>query len=210
MAEAPFGVRAVRELKQDGTVVTFASLPIGNQARTIEFDPISGDLFVSEDADVGSGGGPQARIWRIDELGGVQSFGEGFNRPNGLAFHPSGVMLVTEEATDSQGQPSGNVLAVGGWRNTFKRGDANADGVVNISDAVMIIDWVVSKTPVPPCFDAADADDDSQVVEGDANYLLNFLFSGSASPPAPGPNACGRDPSADLIDCITSSGCAIP
>jgi hypothetical protein len=70
--------------------------------------------------------------------GGVRLFGKNFNKPNGVAFHPSGVMLVAEEAPEPG---KGNVLAVGGWRNLFRRGDANGDGIVNITDGIKIANW---------------------------------------------------------------------
>jgi len=39
----------------------------------------------------------------------------------------------------------------------------------------------------------------------DAVYVLNFLFSGASQPPPDsGPEACGFDPSEDLIDCAAS------
>ncbi|MGH2726195.1 MAG: hypothetical protein ACRDKS_04380, partial [Actinomycetota bacterium] len=164
-------------------------------ARRIEFDPVSGDLFVSEDQAVGEIG-DQARIWRIGKTGTVRLFGKWFNKPNGIAFHPSGVMLVAEE---SSAEPTkGNVLAVGGWRNKFKRGDANGDGTVDISDPTFIWNYVNLSGPVPPCLDGADGDDDSWVLAGDGDWIFDYLFNGGPPPPAPGPNTCGRDPTPDL------------
>jgi hypothetical protein len=176
--------------------------------RSMKFDPVSGDLFVSEDRALNSSSG-YARIWRINKDGIVRPFGERFNKPNGIAFHPSGVMLVAEETTATT-PPTGNVVVVGGWRNLFKRGDANGSGIVDISDAIAISDWVTPPGAVPPCLDGADADDDSKVLQADADHILNFLFSGGPPPKPPFPN-CGRDPTADLLDCTKSlgAGCAI-
>jgi hypothetical protein len=207
VAEAS-GQRDVRKLRTNFTDVLFCDLPNGNMARSIEFDPISGDLFVSEDRALSQTGGPEARIWRIDETGAYREFGQRFNKPNGIAFHPSGVMLVAEEACQAD---TGDVLAVGGWRNLFKRGDANGSGVVDISDPIFISNWLSQGGPVPPCLDGADANDDSQVLASDTNLILEYLFSGGPPPKDPGPNTCGRDPTADLLDCTKSlgAGCAI-
>ncbi len=49
------------------------------------------------------------------------------------------------------------------------------------------------------------------VNQSDADFILNFLFQGGPEPCDPGPFECGPDPTADLLDCITSEGpgCAI-
>jgi hypothetical protein len=91
-------------------------------------------------------------------------------------------MLVAEESSQTG---LGNVLSVGGWRNLFKRGDANGSGVVDISDAVAISDWVTPPGPIPVCLDGADANDDSRVDTADAPFLLEYLFYGGAAPPLP-------------------------
>ena len=49
----------------------------------------------------------------------------------------------------------------------------------------------------PACLDAADADDDGKIVIADAIGILGYLFLGSAAPPAPGPDVCGADPTAE-------------
>ncbi|MGE3166553.1 MAG: right-handed parallel beta-helix repeat-containing protein [Planctomycetota bacterium] len=97
----------------------------------------------------------------------------------------------------------------------FKRGDANLDASVNTADAVYIL--CVLFPPVPPalpcapfaCRDAADVNDtDGAISIADVVYLLNFLFSGGAPPPAPGPTTCGFDPTSDPLDCaVLGVGC---
>jgi hypothetical protein len=203
--------RTIRLLIKQGS--GYANLPFAEfdsndyagPLRSLAFDPISGDLFVSENSNY-------ARIWRVGPSGGtLRRFGENFTKPNGIAFLPSGVMLVVEESIS--GPTLGNVLAVGGWRNLFKRGDANGDGTVNISDASKISNWLLNQSAAtaPACLDGADATDDGWVLQADANYILDYLFSGGPAPPAPGPNTCGRDPTADLLDCTLSlgAGCSI-
>jgi len=225
VSESTNGARRVQRLVWDAQTSAFmvdshftVLLPPilqSNNARSIAFDPISGALFVSEDQAYNQNG-QQARIWRIPVIPVSATgtfvatlFGKNFNKPNGIAFHPSGVMLVAEE---SFAEPDkGNVLAVGGWRNLFKRGDANGSGIVDISDPIVIANWVNHVGPVPACLDGADANDDSKVNAADPPIILDYLFSGGPAPPPPGPNTCGRDPTPDLLDCTLSlgAGCAI-
>lgn len=169
-----------------------------SQLRSIEFDPISGDLFVSEETDANLD-----RIWRIAPGGSARLFGVDFDSPRGIAFLSTGVMLVSEDR---------NVLVVGGWRNKFKRGDANGDGNLLLADAQFILNFLFLSGAVPPCLDGADANDDSGINLADPIFILMYLFLGGPPPPAPGPNTCGRDPTPDLLDCIKSlgAGCAIP
>lgn len=82
-------------------------------------------------------------------------------------------------------------------RPVFNRGDSNADGVTDLSDAVTIFGYLfLSGGEAPPCLEAANANDDVQIDISDGIYLLTFLFSGGASPLPPGapPQACGEDP----------------
>jgi hypothetical protein len=192
-------VRRVIDNGAGGFVDELFSVPEEiSQLRSIEFDPISGDLFVSEETGANLDG-----IWRIAANGTVRLFGVDFDSPRGIAFLSTGVMLVSEDR---------NVLVVGGWRNKFKRGDANGDGNVLIADAQFVLNFLFLGGAVPPCLDGADANDDSSINLADPIRILFYLFLGGGPPPAPGPNTCGRDPTPDLLDCITSlgAGCAIP
>jgi hypothetical protein len=83
---------------------------------------------------------------------------------------------------------------------TFVRGEANADGIVNLTDAVFILEHLFRGGPRPPCLDAADADDTGALDVTDGVYLLRHLFQGTEAPPAPYPDP-GPDPTADGLDC---------
>jgi hypothetical protein len=61
-------------------------------------------------------------------------------------------------------------------------GDADANGFVNISDAVYLIAYIFSGGPAPNPLDAGDADCNGFVNISDAVYLINYIF---ASGPAP-------------------------
>jgi hypothetical protein len=78
----------------------------------------------------------------------------------------------------------------------LERGDANSDGVVNLTDAMVINSYLYSGGPAPPCMNQADANDDGVVDGSDAIYLCNWLFCGGMAPPYPGPynTVCAIDP----------------
>lgn len=91
----------------------------------------------------------------------------------------------------------------------FRRGDANGDGVFDISDAVFTLAALFQPGSGPfGCPDAADGNDDGAVDITDAVFALAQLFSPAPPPPLPpGPTDCGPDPTADAIDCPTYTGC---
>jgi len=74
----------------------------------------------------------------------------------------------------------------------FARGDANADGHVDISDPVSVLGFLFLGATAPSCGDAADANDDGNIDISDSVGLLGFLFAGAAAPPPPF-GECGPD-----------------
>jgi len=87
----------------------------------------------------------------------------------------------------------------------FRRGDPNEDGDMDISDPLFILGCKFLGTGCPECRDAGDLNDDGAMDISDAVHGLNFLFSGGPPPPYPGPEACGSDPTVDLLpDCVYS------
>ncbi|MGE3165636.1 MAG: hypothetical protein AB7O52_12070 [Planctomycetota bacterium] len=88
----------------------------------------------------------------------------------------------------------------------FVRGDANGDGVLNLSDAVVLLAYLFSGQALQNCLDAYDANDMDTVNLADSVYLLGYLFSGGPPPPAPFPT-CGPDetPEATPEYCVDAS-----
>ena len=85
---------------------------------------------------------------------------------------------------------------------TFRRGDADGNQLVDLSDAIATLERLrIGQTL--PCLDAADSDDSGILDLTDAIYTLNHLFQGGPAPPAPGPDACGADPTEDDVTCGT-------
>ncbi len=87
----------------------------------------------------------------------------------------------------------------------FRRGDANGDGKINLSDAVAIAHYLFLGGSLD-CLDAADADDDGLVILTDAIMILNYLFRAGRELPAPWPD-CGVDRSEDELGCAYYPEC---
>jgi len=98
------------------------------------------------------------------------------------------------------------VLPLDGIPPLFTRGEANADGALDISDPLTTLRFLFQGSAPLRCFDAADADDDGKLDLSDAVYALQYLFRGSQAPPAPFPR-CGPDPTADALGCTEIPGC---
>ncbi len=100
-------------------------------------------------------------------------------RPQGIKVAGDGSIYITEISNHQ-------VLIFG---KQFRRGDANDDGKVDISDAVFILNHLFLGGPAPSCLDAADFNDqDKNTVNlSDAIYLLSHLFRGGPELPAPYP-----------------------
>jgi hypothetical protein len=86
----------------------------------------------------------------------------------------------------------------------FKRGDANADAAVDISDPLHTIGCLFLGTPCTECRDAGDSNDDGDYDIADPVHTLNWLFRGGPEPPAPGPFLCGQDATSEdrFTDCL--------
>jgi hypothetical protein len=89
----------------------------------------------------------------------------------------------------------------------FRRGDANADGVMDISDALYTLGYTFLGKECPKCLDAADSNDDGTLDISDAVTTLSSLFLGRGEIPLPGRDRCGPDPTPDELGCDEFSPC---
>ncbi|MFN0057394.1 MAG: SGNH/GDSL hydrolase family protein [Planctomycetota bacterium] len=87
----------------------------------------------------------------------------------------------------------------------FKRADCNADGGLNIADAIAALSALFESMPLM-CIDACDSNDDGDFDLADPIYSLTHVFSLGPPPPAPF-SACGVDPTSDAIGCDAFAGC---
>lgn len=88
----------------------------------------------------------------------------------------------------------------------FRRGDTNADGAVNLTDAIFTLGALFLGEAAPSCADAADADDSGSINVTDAVFVLNYLFGIGAAPNEPF-GTCGVDPTVDPLDCAAFAPC---
>jgi hypothetical protein len=75
---------------------------------------------------------------------------------------------------------------IGQWtKHSWVRGDANGDGVINVTDVVYLINYLFLVPPGPPPIplEAGDANCDGVINVTDVVYLINFLFLVPAGPP---------------------------
>ena len=96
----------------------------------------------------------------------------------------------------------------------FERGDVDEDGSLQITDAVVILDYLYGGGPAPDCFDAADVDDDGTLQITDAVVLLNYLYNGGPAPafphaingldPTPDGLGCRAEPADEVVGCLAS------
>ncbi len=83
----------------------------------------------------------------------------------------------------------------------FIRGDADLNGVMELTDAIRILGYLFLGDVLPDCSDAADATDDGVLDITDPIRILSFLYLGGEAPPAPFPS-CGLDPTDDAGACL--------
>jgi hypothetical protein len=64
-------------------------------------------------------------------------------------------------------------------------GDANGDDLVNVGDAVYLINYVFREGPAPVPLESGDANADGSANVGDAVYLIAYIFKGGPNPKCP-------------------------
>ena len=88
----------------------------------------------------------------------------------------------------------------------LKRGTIDVDDKVEITDAIVLLQYLFLGGDAPPCLDAADIDDSGEVNLTDPIRLLSHLFLGGMAPEEPF-TQCGRDITLDSIECNDSKVC---
>jgi len=89
----------------------------------------------------------------------------------------------------------------------FRRGDANADSVLNIADAIFLIQHFFLAGPSPSCNDAANSNGDASLDLGDVITVINYQFLNGTPPPPPFPS-CGLSSNGQTeLGCAFFNGC---
>jgi hypothetical protein len=113
-----------------------------------------------------------------------------------IVRHRSGAHAGQVETTSEIGAVtiSGGLLAIRASRSTL-RGDANFDGVFDISDPVSVLGFLFLGDRDPLCPGAADYSGDGQTDISDAIGMLGVLFLGTVPPGTGGAGEvdCRRD-----------------
>lgn len=119
-----------------------------------------------------------------------------------LGSPPIAIIFVTNGSAHEQILTCGEV-SIG---PTFIRGDCNGTGVLDIADAIYILNYLFVGAAAPTCLDACDASDGGTFDLADSVAILEALFLGVVPLDAPFPD-CGGDPTADPLDCQSSAVC---
>ena len=61
--------------------------------------------------------------------------------------------------------------------------DPNGDGIIDIGDVVLLVNYLFGTGPAPDPLAAGDANCDGVVDIGDVVYLVNYLFIEGPPPP---------------------------
>ena len=99
--------------------------------------------------------------------------------------------------------------------DVFSRGDGNGDGSLELTDGIIVLNYLFTGGDAPGCMEAADSDNDGQISLTDAVLILSYLFQGGNAPALPGPpgvnTGCGPDTdvpgSPGDLGCDSYSGC---
>ncbi|NRA75451.1 MAG: hypothetical protein HRU16_05865, partial [Planctomycetes bacterium] len=94
----------------------------------------------------------------------------------------------------------GDLTLPAGSSAAFIRGDANQDLTIDISDPIIVLDYLFGSTLVLPCEDAADSNDDGYLDIADAIKVLQYLFGSGSAPAAPFPDP-NFDTTPDNLGC---------
>jgi hypothetical protein len=124
---------------------------------------------------------------------------------------PEPLVNVRIEATDQASPP--NVMVpfrysffTSNGEALFLRGDANADGSIDLGDPIFILFHLFLSGQEPRCEKASDTDGNDQMDISDVVNLLSYLFLGGSPPPDPFGN-CGYDQPGHGLTCLTYPPC---
>src|SRR5690606_15048740 len=109
-----------------------------------------------------------------------------------FALRPSSPSI----GTGKDGTDMGAVPFTGEPTGQFIRADSDANGTIDLTDAIFTLLHLFQGGQAPPCVDAADSNDDGGVDLSDPVHTLLFLFASGAEPPPPWPEP-GIDPTPD-------------
>jgi hypothetical protein len=150
-----------------------------------------------------SPGGPYSLIGKVDIEDANRTGYTDEEVENGIAYY---YVVTTVNTAGDESEPCTEVSATPGgavmpW---FRRGDANNDDLIDVSDSIFLLGWLFLGGEDPGCIAAGDTNGDSVVDLSDAVCMLGHLFLGSSAPVAPFPD-CGQGSQSDVgLGCAQS------
>jgi len=125
-------------------------------------------------------------------------------------INPAGTFSVSVEERDDE-----VVVVPKNPSDVFSRGDVDSSGIVDLTDAVQVLNYLFQGGAPPGCMETADVNNDTNVNLTDSVFLLTYLFLGGEPPAAPGPpdfgTGCGTDTDGigtpGDLGCTSYSGC---
>ncbi len=106
-------------------------------------------------------------------------------------------VIVIQGASYPPTQIDGSIAS----ETSFRRGDINSDGQIDLADAIFLEQYLFVSGPIPSCLSSCDTNHDGLIDIADSIRLLMYLFVGAPSPDAPFA-ACGVE--FDDISCQES------
>jgi hypothetical protein len=88
----------------------------------------------------------------------------------------------------------------------YRRGDASAEGAVNVADAVAVLGHLFGGSRPLPCLQAGDANDDGKLDLSDAVFILRYLFIAGVTIPQVD-EGCSWDRTPDALRCAEFPPC---
>ncbi|MBD3217046.1 MAG: hypothetical protein GF310_02130 [candidate division Zixibacteria bacterium] len=150
-------------------------------AITTEIVP-DGAQFSEYSLQLECSGGTMPMVW-TDKNGDLEETGLVITEQGTLEGTPLvyGELSFTAEVSDCAGCKDEKVFTLTLERG-YVCGDATIDGVVNVSDAVYIINYVFISGPAPDPIEAGDTNCDSNCNVSDAVQIINYVFIGGNTP----------------------------
>jgi hypothetical protein len=118
--------------------------------------------------------------WQVISAGGTDG--------SSSSFRLVGTVAQTAVA---EGSSSGFGLSHGYWQEfgaSYVCGDADGNGIVNVSDAVSLISYIFGGGPPPEPLAAGDLNCDGIVNVSDVVYAIAYIFGGGSAPCDPDGN----------------------
>jgi len=97
----------------------------------------------------------------------------------------SGLYGTVGQTAVGQGSSPSYDMNSGFWQSFltgFLRGDANADGNIDLGDVVYLVNYLYKGGPAPVPLEAGNCDCDARIDVEDIIYLLNYLLKGGPVP----------------------------